>query len=116
MTRLRNELSAGIIAAGIIFLFATAASLNAQGLTKRSIDVTVTEPLGRTVAGLQKDHFGVMEGGAERTITAFSEVRHEDPQKGAHYRVEFESVVADSPVQVVLKPPRGLPSLTITWK
>jgi len=65
---------------------------------------------------LTKDRFAITEGGVQRTVIAFSEVRDEAPNGGVLYRIEFESVDADSRLQVVLNPPRGLPPLTITWK
>jgi len=102
-----------LIAAGILALAISA--LTAQVL-KTAVDVTVTDPYGRTVAGLEKTYFTVTEGGAARTITAFSEVRDENPKPAAHYKVEFESEGQGGAVEVKLTPPRGLPQLTVTWK
>ena len=102
-----------IFAAGILLLAASA--LIAQ-TAKLSVDVTVTDPYGRTVAGLEKTYFTVTEGGTARTITAFSEVRDENPKPAAHYKVEFESGSGGAAVEVKLTPPRGLPQLSVTWK
>ena len=102
-----------ISAAGVLLL--TAAALTAQA-PKTVVDVTVTDPYGRTVAGLEKTYFTVTQAGAERTITAFSEVRDENPKPAAHYKLEFESEGPGAAVEVKLTPPRGLPQLTVTWK
>jgi hypothetical protein len=50
------------------------------GILNRSVDVTLTDPFGRTVAGLEKSQFAVFEGGVQRTITAFTQRRDEDPK------------------------------------
>jgi hypothetical protein len=104
------------IAGGMLLTLMAVAVLTAQVVSKRSVDVTVTDPYGRTVAGLEKDHFTVTEGGVQRMITAFSQVRDEDPKPAVHYRLEFDSSGPDARLEVVLNPPRGLPPLTVTWK
>jgi hypothetical protein len=91
-------------------------SLAAQALSIRSVDVTVTEPHGRTVSGLQKEDFAITEAGAARAITGFTEFRDERPTALAHYRLEFESSDPGAKVEVVVKPRAGLPHLTIAWK
>src|SRR3954447_12774267 len=88
--------------------------LTAQVAPKRSVDVTVTEPNGRTVTGLEKDQFAITEGGVQRTITAFSQTRDEKPKVVVHYRLEFESTGAGD-VRVVLKRPSGMPNLDVKW-
>ena len=107
---------AAVVTAGILFTLTAVPSLTAQFVSKRSVDVTVTDPHGRTVAGLAKDHFAVTEGGVQRTITAFSQLRAEDPKVVVHYLLEFESSAAGASVQVVFNQPPGLPHLTVTWK
>jgi hypothetical protein len=46
---------------------------SAQVSAKRSVDVSVTDPLHRFVTGLEPANFEVVENGARRAITAFSE-------------------------------------------
>ena len=46
---------------------------SAQVSSKRSVDVSVTDPLHRFVTGLEPANFEVVENGARRAITAFSE-------------------------------------------
>jgi hypothetical protein len=106
---------AAAVTVGVLSTFG-ALSLVAQAPAKRSVDVTVTDPYGRTVAGLNKDYFAVSENGAQRTITAFSELRDETPRTVVHYRLEFESPAGGTPVEVVFHQPPELPHLTITWK
>ena len=100
----------------ILCTLAGVSSLIAQVVSKRSVDVTVTDPYGRTVAGLEKDHFAVTEGGVRRMITAFSQLRDEDPKVVVHYRLEFDSSASGASVEVVFTAPPGLPHLTVTWK
>jgi len=87
--------------------------LAAQAPAKGAVQITVTDPLGRTVSGLKQDQFSVTENGMPRNITVFTEVRD---QSGASYRVEFESPTPGARVEVTLQPPRGVPALTVTWK
>jgi hypothetical protein len=56
-------------------LLATALVLTAaaQDLSKRHVDVTVTDPLGRYVTGLDRAGFDVIENGVRRAITDFSD-------------------------------------------
>lgn len=99
-----------------ILLAAAVSALTAQVTSKTSVDVTVTDPYGRSVAGLESHQFVVTEGGVQRQITAFSELREQDPKMVVHYKLEFESSQEGAPIQVVLTPQRGLPPLTIRWK
>jgi hypothetical protein len=116
MKQTRKALLAASITC-IILLAVTAVSLlTAQVVSKSSVDVTVTEPHGRTVAGLEKGQFAVTEGGVQRTITAFTELWEQKPKDVVHYKVEFESAGEGAKVGVVLNPPSGLPALTVTWK
>ena len=46
---------------------------SAQVSSKRSVDVSVTDPLHRFVTHLEPSNFEIVENGARRTITAFSE-------------------------------------------
>jgi hypothetical protein len=46
---------------------------SAQVSSKRSVDVSVTDALGRFVTHLEPANFEVIENGARRAITAFSE-------------------------------------------
>jgi len=109
MLRTCKAIFAAIVIAGALF------TLTAQVATKRTVDVTVTEPNGRTVTGLEKDQFAITEGGDERTITAFSQIRDENPKVGVHYRLEFESTGARAEVRVALKRPSGMPYLDVKW-
>lgn len=76
----------------------------------------VTDPYDRTVAGLERAHFTVTEGGAQRTITAFSQISDERPKQLVHYRLEFESSTPGAKVEGVFNQPRDLPPLAVTWK
>jgi hypothetical protein len=55
-----------------IFLTAGAAGLSAQTSANRQVHVTVTDPQGRIVTGLDPSHFAVVENGVHRAITGFS--------------------------------------------
>lgn len=56
-----------------IVLTVGALRVSAQNLSKRHVDVTVTEPQGRLVAGLERERFEVLENGVRRAITDFSD-------------------------------------------
>jgi len=103
-------------AAALLLTFAAVRSLQAQAAVSRTVDVTVTDPYGRTVAGLEKDRFAITEGGIARVLRAFSEVRTQEPRPGVHYQLQFESATSDARVKVTLNPPPGLPQFTVTWK
>jgi hypothetical protein len=47
--------------------------VSAQVSSKRSVDVSVTDPLGRFVTNLEPSNFEVIENGARRAIAAFSQ-------------------------------------------
>ena len=47
--------------------------LSAQVTSKRYVDVTVTDPRGRLVTGLDREHFEVVENGVRRTISGFED-------------------------------------------
>ena len=47
--------------------------LAAQVPVKRNVDVTVTDPRGRIVTGLERAHFEIIENGVPRAITAFTD-------------------------------------------
>ena len=47
--------------------------LAAQVPVKRTVDVTVTDPRGRIVTGLERAHFEIIENGVPRAITAFTD-------------------------------------------
>lgn len=106
---------ATFIVGGVLFAATTVSVLMGQVVSKSSVDVTVTDPYGRTVAGLEKGYFTITEGGVQRTITTFSEIWDENP-KAVHYKVEVESTRPDAKLEVTLNAPRGLPPLTLTWK
>jgi hypothetical protein len=116
MQRTCKATFAAAIRGGILFVVTALSVLTAQVVLKPSVDVTVTDPHGRTVGGLERDNFTVTEAGDPRSITAFSEVRDESPKDGVHYKLEFESAGRGAKVEVVLNVPRGLPPLTVTWK
>ena len=97
-------------------LAAAFSDLAAQVTSKTSVDVTVTDPYGRSVAGLESRQFVVTEGDVQRQITAFTELREQEPKPGVHYKLEFDSARNGAAIQVVLNPQRGLPPLTVTWK
>jgi hypothetical protein len=107
---------AAVIAGCIIFALTMASVLKAQVTSKSTVDVTVTDPYGRSVAGLEKANFVITEGGVQRTITAFSPLRDESPKPVAHYKLEFESAGSGAKVEVALNLRSGLPPLTVTWK
>src|SRR5579863_864884 len=115
-TRTRKATFTAAITGAILFAVIAVTVLTAQVASKPSVDVTVTDPHGRTVAGLERDHFTVIEGGLQRTITAFSELRGENGKDAVRYKLDFESAGQGAKVEVVLNPPRGLPPLTVTWK
>jgi len=46
----------------------------AQASSKRRVDVTVTDPRGRFVTGLEQQSFEVVENGVRRALTDFSDV------------------------------------------
>jgi hypothetical protein len=48
--------------------------LRAQGSFKRTVHVTVTDPLDRFVTGLGPENFGILENGLNRPISGFSGV------------------------------------------
>jgi hypothetical protein len=86
-----------------------ASRLSAQTPPYRHVDATVTEPKGRFVTGLKPEHFEVLEDGVRREIKRVEEIR-------TAYRIEFESAVPSARVEVVVKPPAGLPPLQVKWK
>ena len=72
-----------------------------QGATKRLVRVTVTEPFGRFVTGVERTNFGIVENGIRRPITDFTELRNE-------YLIEFEAASPSANVEVVLLATRHL--------
>jgi hypothetical protein len=48
--------------------------LTAQTQSNRLLHVTITDPLGRFVAGLEQERFEIVENGIRRPITGFSDV------------------------------------------
>ena len=103
-----------VIVAAIAFAISANALLPAQAASKRSVDVTVKDQVGRTVSGLQQSSFVVRESGVRREITAFAQLQDEDDT--VHYRLEFDSSTPSSTIDVVLIPPRGMPNLRVAWK
>lgn len=55
-------------------LIVCASPLSAQVPSKRLAHVTVTDPLGRFVTGLERERFEILENGVRRPITGFSDV------------------------------------------
>jgi hypothetical protein len=92
-----------------IVLATCASTVLAQAPSKRLVHVTVTDPLGRFVTGVERAHFGIVENSVRRPITAFTELRNE-------YAIEFESANPSADVEVVLQQPRGLPRLRANLK
>ncbi len=116
MKQTRKALFATLVTFGLLMAVTAVPARTATLLSISSVDVTVTEPHGRSVAGLEKDQFVVTEGGVQRTITAFTELRDQTPKEVVHYKVEFESAGEGAKIGVALNPPRGLPPLTVTWQ
>jgi hypothetical protein len=48
--------------------------LAAQTQSNRLVHVTITDPLGRFVTGIEQDRFEIVENGIQRQITGFSDV------------------------------------------
>jgi hypothetical protein len=82
---------------------------NLQAPTKRLLHVTVADPLGRFVTGVERTNFGILENGVRRPITDFTELRNE-------YVIEFEAATRSANVEVVLQQPPGLPPLRANLK
>jgi hypothetical protein len=82
---------------------------NLQSPMKRLVHVTVTEPLGRFVTGVERTNFGILENGMRRPVTDFTELRNE-------YVIEFETATQSAVVEVTLQQPRGLPPLRANLK
>ena len=94
----------------LAFILAVCAStVLAQAPTKRLVHVTVTEPLGRFVTGIDRANFGIVENGVRCPITGFTELSNE-------YVIEFEDADPAANVEIVLKQPRGLPPLRANLK
>jgi len=94
----------------LAFLLAVCAStVLAQAPTKRVVHVTVTEPLGRFVTGLERANFGIVENGVRCPITGFTELRNE-------YVIEFDDADPAANVEIVLKQPLGAPPLRANLK
>jgi hypothetical protein len=55
-----------------VVLTVGASRASAQGSSKRSACFTVTDPQGRFVTGLERQHFEVSENGVRREITEFA--------------------------------------------
>jgi len=71
----------------------------AQAPSTRYIGVTVTEPSGRFVTGLQREDFEIIENGVRRAVTRFTAPRSTVDREGAakpvaeirnQYQLEFE--------------------------
>jgi len=58
----------------VAILIPFALTLSAQVPSTRLVYVSVTDPLGRFVTGLDKDHFTIVENDVQRQITGFSDV------------------------------------------
>ena len=56
----------------VVVLSVGASPASAQVASKRSVCLTVTDPEGRFVTGLERGHFEVTEDGVQREITGFS--------------------------------------------
>ena len=107
--------SASIVAA-ILFTVSASSPLRAQVAPKRSVDVTITDQFGRSVSGLQQSNFVVREGGVQREVTAFAQLKDEVPTTVVHYRLEFDSSAPSATIEIVFNPPRGVPHLNVAWK
>jgi hypothetical protein len=97
----------------------------AQVTSTRHIEVTVTEPSGRFVTGLQREDFEITENGVRRAITRFTAASSMVDRDGAakppaeirnQYQVEFESDTPSSKVEVVVRERPGLPRLKVNWR
>jgi hypothetical protein len=58
-----------------IVLTIGATLVSAQEPSKRHVDVTVTDPRGRFVTGLERERFEVIENGVRRAVSDFSDGR-----------------------------------------
>jgi hypothetical protein len=56
-----------------IVLTVGALRVSAQDSSKRHVDVTVTDPRGRFVTGLERERFEVIENGVRRAVSDFSD-------------------------------------------
>lgn len=65
--------ASSFFAAAVIVLTAGASCVSAQVPSKRHVDVTVTDPQGRFVTGLEQRHFEVIENDVRRAIADFSD-------------------------------------------
>jgi hypothetical protein len=72
---LRLSVCAAIVTCGLpLMLTVGAMRASAQASSKRRVDVTVTDPRGRFVTGLEQQSFEVVENGVRRALTDFSDV------------------------------------------
>jgi hypothetical protein len=70
-----REMKQVLAATATVFVLTIAASRGAaQATSKRHVDVTVIDPRGRFVTGLEEKNFEVVENGVRRAITDFSDV------------------------------------------
>ena len=81
----------------------------AQAPTKRLVHVTITDSMGRVVTSVDQTNVGVVENGARRPITKFTELSDE-------YVIGFETAKPSGEVKVLLERPRGLPPLRANVK
>lgn len=86
-----------------------AAMMWAQAPAKRLVRVSITDPMGRSVTGLDGTSVGIVEDGVRRPITKFTELTGE-------YQIEFEAVNRAGEVKVLIEQIRGLPPLRANLK
>lgn len=71
----RLSVCAAMAGCGLTLMLTVGATRgSAQASSKRRVDVTVTDPRGRFVTGLEQQSFEVVENGVRRTLTDFSDV------------------------------------------
>jgi hypothetical protein len=72
---LRTPLVTGLLVGGAVaFLTVCSSPLSAQAQSMRVVRVTVTDPLNRFVSNIDQQSFQVVENGARRQITGFSNI------------------------------------------
>ena len=118
-----NQCSRAI--AAIAMAAVSAGYAAAQAPSTRHIVVTVTEPSGRFVRGLEREDFEIIENGVHRAVTGFIGPQSAVDRDGAlraeaetrdQYQLEFESSTPSARVEVLVRERPGLLRLKVNWK